>query len=61
MENGYCDLDEEAVERVQTNQMYLGLGLTTVQIEEILNYTVILPLPQPLPVCEEVLLVLYQD
>ena len=61
LENGYRDLDEEAVERVQTIQMYLGLGLTTEQIEEILNCTGISPLPQPLPVCEEVLLVLYED
>jgi MerR family transcriptional regulator, Zn(II)-responsive regulator of zntA len=61
MENGYRDLDEEAVERVQTIQMYLGLGLTTEQIEEILNCTGISPLPQLLPDCEEVLLALYQD
>ncbi len=61
LENGYRDLDEEAIERVQTIQMYLSLGLNTVQIEEILNCTGISPLPQPLPDCEEVLLTLYQD
>jgi MerR family Zn(II)-responsive transcriptional regulator of zntA len=61
LENGYRDLDEETIERVQTIQMYLGLGLNTEQIEEILNCTVISPLPQPLPVCEEVLLTLYED
>src|SRR5437588_12755231 len=61
LENGYRDLDEEAVERVRTIQMYLGLGLTTEQIEEILNCTGVSPFPQPLPVCEEALLVLYQD
>ena len=61
LENGYRDLDEEAVQRVQTIQMYLGLGLTTEQIEEILQCTEISPLPQPLPVCEEGLLALYQD
>ena len=61
LENGYRDLDEEAVERVQTIQMYLGLGLSTEQIEEILQCSGISPLPQPLPVCEEVLLDLYQD
>ena len=60
LENGYRDLDEEAVERVQTIQVYLGLGLNTEQIEEILNCTGISPLPQPLPDCEEVLLTLYQ-
>ena len=59
--NGYRDLDEEAVERVQTIQMYLGLGLTTEQIEEILDCTQTSPFPHPLPVCEEELLSLYQD
>ena len=59
--NGYRDLDEEAVERVRTIQMYLGLGLTTEQIEEILACTETSPLPHPLPVCEEELLALYQD
>jgi MerR family transcriptional regulator, Zn(II)-responsive regulator of zntA len=61
LENGYRDLDEETVERVQTIQMYLGLGLNTEQIEEILNCAVISALPQPLPVCEEVLLTLYEE
>src|SRR5690349_21835733 len=61
LENGYRDLDEEAVKRVQTIQMYLGLGLTTGQIEDILQCTEVSPIPQPLPVCEETLLVLYQD
>ena len=61
LENGYRDLDEEAVERVHTIQMYLGLGLTTEQIEEILLCTGTSPFPQPLPDCEEALLALYQD
>jgi DNA-binding transcriptional MerR regulator len=61
LENGYRDLDEETVERVQTIQMYLGLGLTTEQIEEILQCAGVSSFPQPLPVCEEVLLELYQD
>ena len=61
MENGYRDLEEEVVERVQTIQMYLGLGLTTEQIEEILLCAGSSPIPQPLPVCEEALLELYQD
>lgn len=56
--NGYRDLDEEAVERVQTIQMYLGLGLTT---EQILDCTQTSPFPHLLPVCEEELLSLYQD
>ena len=61
LENGYRDLDEEAVERVQTIQMYLGLGLTTEQIEDILQCAEVSPFPQPLPICEEELLALYQD
>ncbi len=61
LENGYRDLDEETVERVHTIQMYLGLGLTTEQIEEILDCTATSPFPHPLPVCEEELLWLYQD
>jgi MerR family transcriptional regulator, Zn(II)-responsive regulator of zntA len=59
--NGYRDLDEGAIERVQTIQMYLGLGMTTEQIEEILACTQTSPFPDPLPVCEEELLALYQD
>src|SRR6266566_6208107 len=61
LENGYRDLDEEAIERVHTIQMYLGLGLSTEQIEEILACAETSPFPQPLPVCEEELLSLYQD
>ncbi len=61
LSNGYRDLGEQAVQRVQTIQMYLGLGLTTEQIEEILHCTEGAPLPQPLPVCEEALLALYQE
>jgi DNA-binding transcriptional MerR regulator len=61
LENGYRDLDEEVIKRVQTIQMYLGLGLTTEQIEEILQCGEGSPLPQSLPVCEEELLALYQD
>src|SRR5690348_12624649 len=61
LENGYRDLDEEAIERVQTIQMYLGLGLTTGQIEDLLQCAEVSPMPQPLPVCEEALLALYQD
>ena len=61
LENGYRDLDEETVKRVQTIQMYLGLGLTTEQIEEILDCTGTSTSPHLLPVCEEELLALYQD
>ena len=61
LSNGYRDLDEEAIKRVQTIQMYLGLGLTTQQIEEILQCSGGSSLPQPLPICEEALLALYED
>ena len=61
LSNGYRDLDEEAVKRVQTIQMYLGLGLTTEQIEAILACAQTFPLPHQLPVCEEELLALYQN
>jgi DNA-binding transcriptional MerR regulator len=61
LSNGYRDLDEETVERVQTIQMYLGLGLTTEQIEEILACTGTSSFTHSLPVCEEELLALYQD
>ena len=61
LENGYRDLDEEAIERVQTIQMYLGLGLTAEQIEEILDCTETSPFPHPLPVCKEAVLALYQS
>ena len=61
LSNGYRDLDEGAIERVQTIQMYLGLGLTTEQIEEILACTQTSSFPDPLPVCEEEKLSLYQD
>ena len=45
LENGYRDLDEEAIQRVHTIQMYLGLGLTTEQIEEILQCAEVSPSP----------------
>jgi len=61
LSNGYRDLDEGVIVRVQTIQMYLGLGLTTEQIEEILACAQTSPFPHPLPVCEEELLALYQD
>ena len=61
LENGYRDLDEEVIVRVQAIQMYLGLGLTTEQIEEILNCTGVSLYPQTLPDCEDALLALYQD
>lgn len=37
LENGYRDFDESAVERIQTIQLYLGLGLNTDQIADIVS------------------------
>ncbi|WP_248927590.1 MerR family transcriptional regulator [Paenibacillus hamazuiensis] len=37
LENDYRQFDESAVERIRTIQFYLGLGLTTEQIEEVLK------------------------
>lgn len=36
LENDYREFDESAVERIRIIQLYLGLGLTTEQIEQIL-------------------------
>ena len=35
LENGYREFDESAIKRIRIIQLYLGLGLTTEQIEEI--------------------------
>ncbi|MGG3575186.1 MerR family transcriptional regulator [Bacillus gobiensis] len=37
LENGYREFDESAIKRIRIIQLYLGLGLTTEQIEEILE------------------------
>lgn len=37
LDNGYRKFDESAIERIKAIQIYLGLGLTTDQIEEIFN------------------------
>ncbi|WP_169083991.1 MerR family transcriptional regulator [Paenibacillus sp. PL91] len=37
LENDYREFDYSAVKRIRTIQLYLGLGLTTEQIEEILK------------------------
>jgi MerR family Zn(II)-responsive transcriptional regulator of zntA len=58
--NGYRDFDEMAVERVKTIQLYFGLGLTTDQIEQIINCRGNHVVPQQQPLCEEVLL-LYEE
>ncbi|GAE28693.1 MerR family transcriptional regulator [Alkalihalobacillus hemicellulosilyticus] len=36
LHNGYRVFDESSIERIKTIQLYLGLGLTTEQIENIL-------------------------
>jgi DNA-binding transcriptional MerR regulator len=37
LDNGYREFDKSAIDRIKTIQIYLGLGLTTEQIEEIFN------------------------
>ncbi|UUZ90096.1 MerR family transcriptional regulator [Paenibacillus sp. P25] len=37
LDNDYREFDESAVERIRTIQIYLGLGLTTDEIEQVLN------------------------
>lgn len=37
LENDYREFDETAIERIRIIQLYLGLGLTTEQIEDILK------------------------
>ncbi|MFE5321266.1 MerR family transcriptional regulator [Paenibacillus sp. NPDC056579] len=37
LENDYREFDESAIERIRIIQLYLGLGLTTEQIEQILS------------------------
>ena len=37
LENGYREFDESAIKRIRIIQLYLGLGVTTEQIEEILK------------------------
>ncbi|AMR02207.1 MULTISPECIES: MerR family transcriptional regulator [Bacillus cereus group] len=37
LENGYREFDKSAIKRIRIIQLYLGLGLTTGQIEEILK------------------------
>lgn len=37
LDNGYRKFDELAIERIKTIQIYLGLGLTTDQIEEVFS------------------------
>jgi DNA-binding transcriptional MerR regulator len=60
LHNGYRDFNETAIERVRTIQMYFGLGLTTDQIEQIINCQGTHVIPQKHPLCEEVL-TLYQE
>src|SRR5215469_17293170 len=55
LDNGYRDFDETAIERVRTIQVYFGLGLTTDQIEKIINCQGKQSIPQKYPVCEEIL------
>jgi len=48
LENGYRSYNENVVERVKTIQFYLGLGLTTEDIAEIIDCPVSLNPKQPM-------------
>ncbi|SDI67117.1 MerR family transcriptional regulator [Alteribacillus bidgolensis] len=56
LDNGYRDFDESAIDRIKTIQLYLGLGLTTEQIEGILNCKGNNPNPEMDDLCEDLLL-----
>lgn len=60
LDNGYRDFDEAAIERVRTIQLYFGLGLNAEQIEGIINCRGKHAVPQPHPLCKEILS-LYED
>jgi DNA-binding transcriptional MerR regulator len=53
LDNEYREFDESAVERIRIIQLYLGLGLTTEQIEGILKGEV--SEPEDYEFCEEML------
>ncbi|MGF9769785.1 MerR family transcriptional regulator [Bacillus cereus] len=53
LENGYREFDESAIKRIRIIQLYLGLGLVTEQIEEILKCEV--NGPEDYEFCEEML------
>ncbi|WP_096190147.1 MerR family transcriptional regulator [Evansella halocellulosilytica] len=60
LDNGYRQFDESAIERIKTIQIYLGLGLTTDQIEEFLNCMNTYPQYEIEDLCDEVFDV-YED
>ncbi|MBD2870537.1 MerR family transcriptional regulator [Paenibacillus arenilitoris] len=51
LDNNYREFDETAVERIRIIQLYLGLGLTAEQIENILGCEV--AVPDQYEYCEE--------
>jgi MerR family transcriptional regulator, Zn(II)-responsive regulator of zntA len=53
LDNGYREFNGSAIERIKTIQLYLGLGLTTDQIEEVLKCEDIYP--EINEYCEEML------
>lgn len=55
LENGYRDFDEATIDDIKTVQLYLGLGLTTDQIEAIMNCKNNNPKPEMDNLCVELL------
>lgn len=47
LENGYRNFHESAVDRVKVIQLYLGLGLSTKEIAQIIDCPVLVPDQQP--------------
>jgi DNA-binding transcriptional MerR regulator len=61
LDNGYRDFTATCIERVQTIQLYLGLGLTAEQIGRILHCKENISILALVPACEEILLSLYLE
>ncbi|WP_062051465.1 MerR family transcriptional regulator [Bacillus sp. JCM 19034] len=60
LDNGYREFEESSIERIKTIQLYLGLGLTTDQIEEFLSCIDSYPQYEMEELCDEVFDV-YED
>jgi DNA-binding transcriptional MerR regulator len=55
LDNGYREFDESAIDRIKSIQIYLGLGLTTDQINDIFNCHTSDYYPEYDELCEEML------
>ncbi|PTM56662.1 MerR family transcriptional regulator [Desmospora activa] len=55
LDNGYREFDQSAIDRIKTIQIYLGLGLTTDEIEQVLNCKETYPEIEIDEYCEEMI------